>query len=172
MADRRPLIINTSAQQIQEFTDSDALVLSGQSLKFLSPLIEKVNNDGTSLSADEYTHNMINDGNVLYLPNAPTANFKLNLTGSTSPGVTLNTMMDNNTTLSFSMFINGTTFFFMTDFTIDGGSNLMSSIYWQGGADPTTRPGAANSFDNYAFTIIKTGSATFKVFGALASHAQ
>jgi len=172
MADRRPLIINPAANQIQEFTDSDALLLSGQSLKFLSPLIEKVDNEATQLSQSVYTHNMINDGNVLYLPNAPTANFKLNLTGSTSPGVTLNTMMDNNTTLSFSMFINGTTSFFMDQFTIDGGSNIITNIYWQGGAQPNTRPGATNSFDNYAFTIIKTGSAAFKVFGALASHAQ
>ena len=162
MADRRPLIINSSAQQIQEFTDSDNLVLSGQSLKFLSPLIEKVDIDATALTGT-YTHNLITDGNLHYATTAPTANYTYNLRGSAS--VALNSMMDVGQSLSFALFVEGSTFY-MANFQIDGSTQ---TVEWQGGATPQTRTGAGT--DNYALTIIKTGNATFKVFGALSNHA-
>ena len=163
MADRRPLIINSSAQQIQEFTDSDNLVLSGQSLKFLSPLIEKVDIDSTALTTGTYTHNLITDGNLHYATTAPTGNYTYNLTGSNT--VDLNDMMDVGQSLSFALFVEGSTFY-MVNFRIDGN---IKSVEWQGGANPQTRTGAGT--DNYAFTIIKTGNAAFKVFGALSNHA-
>ena len=162
MADRRPLIINSSAQQIQEFTDSDNLVLSGQSLKFLSPLIEKVDIDSTALTGT-YTHNLITDGNLHYDTTAPTRNYTYNLTGSNT--VDLNDMMDVGQSLSFALFVEGSTFY-MANFQIDGSTQ---TVEWQGGASPQTRTGAGT--DNYAFTIIKTGNAAFKVFGALSNHA-
>ena len=162
MADRRPLIINSSAQQIQEFTDSDNLVLSGQSLKFLSPLIEKVDIDSTALTGT-YTHNLITDGNLHYATTAPTGNYTYNLRGSAT--VALNDMMDVGQSLSFALFVEGATFY-MSNFQIDGSTQ---TVEWQGGASPQTRTGSGT--DNYALTIIKTGNATFKVFGALSNHA-
>tara|TARA_A100001201_G_C4075207_1_gene197127 strand:- start:901 stop:1389 length:489 start_codon:yes stop_codon:yes gene_type:complete len=162
MADRRPLIINSSAQQIQEFTDSDNLVLSGQSLKFLSPLIEKVDIDSTALTGT-YTHNLITDGNLHYATTAPTGNYTYNLTGSNT--VDLDDMMSIGQSLSFALFVEGSTFY-MANFQIDGSTQ---TVEWQGGANPQTRTGSGT--DNYALTIIKTGNATFKVFGALSNHA-
>jgi hypothetical protein len=167
MADRRPLIINASANQIQEFTDSDSLVLSGQSLKFLSPLIERVKILPDVLSASIYTHNLITDGNLLMVTGAPSAPFAINLTGST--GVDIDDVMDVGNSLAFSMFINAGVHFLYT-FTIDGSANLLNNIYWQGGADPQTRAGTG--YDNYSFTLIKTGTNAFQIFGALANHAQ
>lgn len=162
MADRRPLIINSSAQQIQEFTDSDNLLLSGQSLKFLSPLIEKVDIDSTALTGT-YTHSLIGDGNLHYATSASTGNFTYNLRGSAS--VTMNSMMATGQSLGFSLFVEGSVFY-MSAFQIDGSTQ---TVEWQGGASPQTRAGTGT--DNYAFTIIKTGNATFKVFGALSNHA-
>ena len=162
MADRRPLIINTVAQQIQEFTDSDALVLEGESLKFLSPLIEKVDIDSTALTGT-YTHNLIDDGNLHYATSASTGNFTYNLRGSAS--VTMNSMMSTGQSLGFSLFVEGSVYY-MSAFQIDGSTQ---TVEWQGGASPQTRAGTGT--DNYAFTIIKTGSQQFKVFGALSNHA-
>lgn len=162
MADRRPLIINSSAQQIQEFTDSDNLVLSGQSLKFLSPLIEKVDINSTDLGGS-HTHSLIDDGNLHYATTAPTATFTYNLRGSAS--VSLNSMMAVGQSLGFSLFVEGSVYY-MAAFYIDAN---IQTVEWQGGASPNTRAGTGT--DNYAFTIIKTGNATFKVFGALSNHA-
>jgi len=171
MADRRPLIINPAANQIQEFTDSDSLLLSGKSLKFLSPLVEKINVLENSGNASSYVHELITHGNLMMVDGTPGNNFKIDLTGSTSPIVTINEIMDDGNSLAFSMFINAGTRF-LDEFTIDGGANLINSIYWQGGAEPNSRSGTGNAYDNYSFTIVKTGSAEFKVFGALANHAQ
>ena len=162
MADRRPLIINSSAQQIQEFTDSDNLLLSGQSLKFLSPLIEKVDIDSTALTGT-HTHSLIDDGNLHYATSASTGNFTYNLRGSAS--VTFNSMLDTGQSLGFSLFVDGSVYY-MTAFQIDGSTQ---TVEWQGGASPQTRAGTGT--DNYAFTIIKTGNATFTVFGALSNPA-
>ena len=169
MADRRPLIINPAANQIQEFTDSDALLLSGQSLKFLSPLIEKVDIDSTALTGT-HTHSLIDDGNLHYATSASTVNFTYNLRGSAS--VSVNSMMSTGQSLGFSLFVDSTlstgisTTTYMAAFQIDGSTQ---TVEWQGGAEPNTRLGAGT--DNYAFTIIKTADATFKVFGALSNHA-
>jgi len=60
----------------------------------------------------------------------------------------------------------GTTAYYPTTIFIDG-SNVSSSIKWQGGSAPTS--GNASSLDIYTFTIIKTANATFTV---LASQTQ
>jgi len=169
MADRRPLIINPAAFQIQEFTDSDSLLLSGQSLKFLAPLIEKINILPNPGNASSYVHELITHGNLMIVDGTPGANFSVDLTASASPDVNIDDIMDVGNSLAFSMFINAGTKF-LNSFSIDGGQDLIGNIYWQGGAEPNTRAGTG--YDNYSFTIIKTGSATFKVFGALSNHVQ
>ena len=56
---------------------------------------------------------------------------------------------------------NGATPYYNNVVTIDGGANTPE---WQGGTAPSS--GNASSNDIYTYTIIKTGSATFKSFAS------
>lgn len=60
----------------------------------------------------------------------------------------------------------GATGYYMNNgIMIDGYTISNSAIRWQGGAAPTT--GNTNTTDIYVFTILKTGSSSFEVFGSL-----
>jgi hypothetical protein len=61
---------------------------------------------------------------------------------------------------------NGTTAYYQTAFQIDG--NAVTPT-WQGGAAPTA--GSVNSVDAYAFSVIKTGVATFAVRASVSRFA-
>ena len=61
---------------------------------------------------------------------------------------------------------NGATAYYQTGFTIDGTSVTPK---WQGGTAPTS--GDASSVDIYTFSIVKTGSAAYTVFGTVTKFA-
>ena len=56
---------------------------------------------------------------------------------------------------------NGSTAYYQTALTIDGNAQ---TVNYSGGTAPASRN--ASSKDAYSFTIFKTASATFTVFGA------
>jgi hypothetical protein len=91
-----------------------------------------------------------------YTSNA-SANWTFNFRGSSS--VALNTLLATGQSISIVFLnTNGATPYYPSAFTIDGTS---VTPVWSGGSAPTS--GNASSVDAYSFTIIKTGSATYKV---------
>ena len=63
-------------------------------------------------------------------------------------------------------FQNGSTGYYISTVQIDG---TTVTPQWSGGSAPTA--GNANSTDWYTFSVVKTGSATFEVFGTMTQFA-
>jgi hypothetical protein len=97
---------------------------------------------------------------VLYLTGSNTSNWTLNVRGSSS--TTLNTKLAIGDSMSI-IFIstNDSTAYKHSALTIDGNAQ---TVNWSGGTAPAA--GNASAKDAYSFTIFKTASATFTVFGA------
>ena len=91
-----------------------------------------------------------------------TGNWTLNVTGSVSPAVTLNSTMAVGEQISVVLVTpNGATAYYPTGFTIDGSAVTPK---WLGGTAPSS--GNINSTDVYVYTIIKTASATYTVLAS------
>lgn len=97
---------------------------------------------------------------ILYYTSNATANWTLNVRGNSS--TTLNTLMNTNDSLTVVfMATQGSTAYYQTSFTIDGTSVTPK---WQAATSPSA--GNPSGVDIYTFTIIKTGSAAYAVFGS------
>lgn len=100
---------------------------------------------------------------VLYYTSNASANWTLNVRGSS--GTSLNTLLSTGQSVTIAFLVtNGATAYYQTGFQVDGSSVTPK---WQGGLAPAS--GSASSVDVYVITIIKTASATFT---ALASQAK
>jgi hypothetical protein len=109
---------------------------------------------GSSMNVD------LLDSTLRYYTSNASANFTFNFRGNGTS--TLNSILDIGETITSVVLItNGATPRYATGINIDGSS---ATIKWQGGSSPTE--GNANSIDSYSFTIVKTGSAAFTVFGS------
>jgi Major tropism determinant N-terminal domain len=98
-------------------------------------------------------------GAWLYTSNSAN-NWTLNVRGDGS--TTLNSIMSNGQSMTVVVAVtNGGTAYRPTAFQIDGSSVTPK---WQGGTAPSA--GNANSVDVYAYTIVKTASATYTVFAS------
>jgi hypothetical protein len=97
---------------------------------------------------------------VLFLTGSTTSNWTLNVRGSGA--ATLNSILATGDSMSI-IFIatNGATAYYQTALTIDGNAQ---TVNYSGGTAPAA--GNASAKDAYSFTIFKTASATFTVFGA------
>jgi hypothetical protein len=120
--------------------------------------IEKATLSGSALTG---TVNLnVLDGAVFYYTANATANWTLNVRGDGSNS--LNTVMAVNDSISFVvMATQGSTAYYQSAMQIDTSAVTPK---WAGGTAPTA--GNANSIDVYAFTIIKTASATFTVLAS------
>jgi hypothetical protein len=97
---------------------------------------------------------------VLYLTGSTTSDWTLNVRGSSS--TTLDTKLAVGDSLSIIFIVtNGGTAYKHSAMTIDGSAQ---TVNWSGGTAPAA--GNASAKDAYSFTIFKTASATFTVFGA------
>jgi hypothetical protein len=97
---------------------------------------------------------------VLYYTSNATADWTLNVRGSGS--TTLNSKLATNDSFTLSFLVTtGSTAYKHSALTIDGNAQ---TVKWSGGTAPAA--GNASSVDAYSFTIVKTASATFTVFGA------
>jgi hypothetical protein len=99
---------------------------------------------------------------VWYYTNSSSSNWTLNIRGNSS--TSLNNVLatgDSITTVFFAT--NGTTPFYQTLLTVDGATSGVS-VKWQNGTAPAA--GNTSSIDIYSFSIVKTGSAAFTVFGS------
>lgn len=97
---------------------------------------------------------------ILYYTSNATANWTLNVRGNST--TTLNTLMNINDSLTIVfMATQGSTAYYGSLFSIDG---ITITPKWQGASSPTA--GNVSSIDVYTFTIVKTASATYTVFGS------
>jgi len=97
---------------------------------------------------------------VLYYTSNASGNWTLNVRGSS--GATLDSILVTGDAITVSFLVtNGATAYRHTAMTIDGSAVTPK---WSGGSAPAA--GNASSIDAYAFTIIKTASATYTVLGA------
>jgi hypothetical protein len=97
---------------------------------------------------------------VLYYTTNASGNWTLNIRGTS--GATLNDSLTTGDAITVSFLVtNGSTAYYQTAFNIDG--SVVTPKY-SGGTAPAS--GNASSVDVYTYTILKTASATFTVFGA------
>jgi len=97
---------------------------------------------------------------VLYYTTNATANWTLNVRGTS--GATLNSILATGDAITVSFLVtNGSTAYYQTAFNIDGSAVTPK---YSGGTAPAS--GNASSIDVYTYTIVKTASATYTVFGA------
>jgi trimeric autotransporter adhesin len=98
---------------------------------------------------------------VLYYTTNASANWTLNVRGSS--GATLSSILAVGDAITVSFLVtNGSTAYYQTAFNIDG--SVVTPKY-SGGTAPSS--GNASSIDAYSFTIIKTAATpTYTVFGA------
>lgn len=102
---------------------------------------------------------------ILYYTSDATGNWTLNFRGDSSNSLDSIMAVGESVTASF-LATQGSTAYYPSAFAIDGSSVTPK---WSGGSAPTG--GNSNSVDGYSFTIIKTGSATFTVFGGAVQFA-
>ena len=97
---------------------------------------------------------------VLYYTTSASANWTLNVRGSS--GTTLNTLLATGQSVTVTFLVTqGGTAYYQSAFQVDGNSVTPK---WQGGTAPTA--GNASSVDAYTITIVKTGNAAFTAFAA------
>jgi hypothetical protein len=98
---------------------------------------------------------------VLYYTSNASANWSINIRGNS--GTTLNSIMSTGDAITIAFIVpQGGTAYYNTSVQVDGTTSGVTTT-WSGGA-PTK--GNASGQDHYTYTIIKTASATFTVFGA------
>lgn len=97
---------------------------------------------------------------VLYYTTNASANWTLNVRGNSGASLDSILTTGDSITLAF-LTTQGSTAYYQSAFQIDGSSVTPK---WQGGTAPAA--GNVSSIDSYVFTIIKTGSAAFTVFGS------
>jgi len=97
---------------------------------------------------------------VLYYTTNASANWTLNVRGNSGASLDSTLTTGDSITVAF-LAAQGSTAYYQSAFQIDGSAVTPK---WQGGTAPAA--GNASSTDSYVFTIIKTGSAAFTVFGS------
>lgn len=125
--------------------------------------ILKAPQERTTVSATAATGTINFDAStqgVLYYTTNASANWTLNVRGSSSASLDSILTTGDSITVAF-LVTQGSTAYYQSAFQIDGAAVTPK---WQGGTAPSA--GNASSIDAYVFTIVKTGSATFTVFGS------
>lgn len=137
-----------------------------------SPIINNAVNTGsilispeerTTISATAATGTINFDAatqGVLYYTTNASANWTLNVRANS--GATLDSILTTGDSITIAFLVaQGATAYYQSAFQVDGSSVTPK---WQGGTAPAA--GNVSSTDSYVFTIIKTGSAAFTVFGS------
>ena len=99
---------------------------------------------------------------VLFYTTNASGNWTINIRGNST--TTLNSMLSTGQSLTIAFFATqGATAYYNTSVQIDGTTSGVTT-QWQGGTAPTA--GNASGTDIYAYTIVKTASATYRVFAS------
>jgi len=138
-----------------------SLTLSGNTAALAATLTNAAEVATVSATAATGTINYdVTTQSVLYYTSNASANWTVNFRASS--GTSLNTAMAANTAITVVFMVTqGAIAYYNSQIQIDG-SNVTAK--WQGGTAPTT--GNASSVDAYAYTLIKTASATFTVLAS------
>jgi len=141
---------------------SGATVTTIAGLTLTSPILVAPE-ERTTVSATAATGTVNFDAStqgVLYYTSSASANWTLNIRGSS--GTTLNSILTTGDAITIAFLVTqGTTAYYGSALTIDGTSVTPK---YQGGT--AFSAGNASSIDAYTYTIIKTGSAAFTVFAS------
>ena len=105
-----------------------------------------------------YNHNILTYGEIFYGYTAAVANFTFNVRGNSTLGYNDITTVGKVSTVT--AYINAASYY-MTEFRIDG---TAQTVKWAGGSAPSA--GSSSGCDVYSFTIMKTASNTYAVFGS------
>jgi len=97
---------------------------------------------------------------AVYYTSDATANWTFNFRGDGSTSLDSVLTTGDSVTVAFAV-TNGATAYYPSAFQVDGSAVTPK---WQGGTAPAA--GNASSVDVYVFTVVKTASATFTVFGS------
>jgi hypothetical protein len=97
---------------------------------------------------------------AVYYTSDATANWTFNFRGDGSTSLDSVLTTGDSITVAFAV-TNGATAYYPSAFQVDGSAVTPK---WQGGTAPAA--GNASSVDVYVFTVVKTASATFTVFGS------
>jgi hypothetical protein len=142
-------------------SDGTTVTFAGSSSK-LAAILTNVGEPST-VSATAATGTIAYDvttQSVLYYTSNATANWTVNFRGSS--GTSMNTLLATGQAVTVAFLVQqGATAYYNSAVQVDGSS---VTPVWQGGTAPTS--GNASALDTYVYTIIKTGSATFKVLAA------
>lgn len=153
--------INAKAASSTAATLTDAQTLTNKTVT--SPIIVSPE-ERTTVSATAATGTINFDAvtqGVLYYTTNASANWTLNVRGSS--GATLNSILATGDAITVSFLVtNGGTAYYQTAFQIDGSAVTPK---YSGGTAPAS--GNASSIDVYTYTIVKTAATpTYTVFGA------
>jgi hypothetical protein len=99
---------------------------------------------------------------VLYYTSNASANWTVNLRGSS--GTSMNTLLSVGQSITMAFLVTqGSPAYYNNSVQVDGTTSGVTTK-WQGGTAPTS--GNTNSIDVYTYTVIKTGSSTFTVLAS------
>jgi hypothetical protein len=156
--------LTIDASQNVSFANQLSLGVNGTTMQLkLSAAAETVTIAATAATG---TVNFdVSTQSILYYTNNASANWTLNIRGSSS--TTLNSIMATGQSVTVTHLVTqGSTAYYNSAVTVDGSSVTPK---WSGGSAPSA--GNANSVDVYTYTLIKTGSGSFTVFASQTRYA-
>ena len=108
---------------------------------------------------------LITNGSVHYFTSNSTATWTPNFRASSA--VTLDSVMSTGQVVTATVIsTQNNTAYYAAAINVDGSSR---TIYWSGGTAPTA--GSSSGVDMYTYSIVKTASNTFTVFGSISQYA-
>ena len=138
------------------------IITSSNNNAYVGGIIEQSTTSNTNSGTITF---YANDYQILRLNVNQLNNRTLNISGDS--GTTFDASMSTNEVRTIAVsFQNGTTPYYINGYQIDGSSVTPK---WSGGTAPSA--GNASSTDFYTFSIVKTGSATFDVYGTFTQYA-
>lgn len=135
---------------------------SSQSVPTMNlPNVSEVATVSATAATGTVNFDVITQSVLFYTSNA-SGNWTLNIRGNST--TTMNSFMSTGQSVTIAFFVTqGATAYYNSSVQIDGTTSGVTT-QWQGGTAPTS--GNASGTDIYAYTIVKTGSATYKVFAS------
>jgi VCBS repeat-containing protein len=159
MTNRYPLILNGTAVQEQQLTDTIDFTGPTTVPNVKTANIAETDTISATAATGTINYDVATQSVMFYTSNA-SGNWTLNFRASS--GNSLNSMLATGESISATFLVtNGSTAYYNSAVTIDGTSVTPK---WQGGTAPTS--GNASSIDSYTYVIQKTGSATYVVLAS------
>lgn len=157
--DTSTLKVDSANNRVGIVTASPAHPLHVVGTSYLQQVIERATVSATAATGT-INYDALTQAVLFYTSNA-SANWTLNLRGSST--VSMNTLLAVGDSMTVTFMVQqGTTPYYPTAHQIDGTS---ATVRWQGGTAPTA--GNASSIDIYTYTIIKTAATpTYTLLGA------